>query len=313
MTMGPHFSVIIPLYNKAPYVHRAVESVVEQIYKDWELIVVDDGSTDGGADIVKKFFDKRIQLVSQHNSGVSTARNRGVTESTSPFICFLDADDWWEPTFLEEMAGLIGRHPDAGIYGTGYYIVKKGKKRVAPIGVAKEFTEGEINYCRVYAKTFCMPLCIGSVCIPRKMFDTTGGFNPQLRMAEDFDLWIRIALNNPVVLLNKPLFHYNQDVDTHTRAIGSLQPPEVHFAFNTDYLKPFMEKNMEVKHIVEQVQIVCLKQYYLSQEYHNRAKAELEKLDLGAHRGKDYSDYCQHPRWVTRFKKHAHNLIRRLL
>ena len=123
----------MPFYNKAPYVRKAVASVVGQIYRDWEMVVVDDGSTDGSGDIVAAIADKRIRLVRQENAGVSAARNRGVTESTAPYICFLDADDWWEPTFLEEMAGLIDRYPDAGIYGTSYWIVKNGHRRLAPI------------------------------------------------------------------------------------------------------------------------------------------------------------------------------------
>ena len=114
------FSVIMPLYNKAPYVRKAAESVVAQTCKDWELVVVDDGSVDSGGEIVKSINDSRIRLVRQDNAGVSAARNRGVAGTTSPYICFLDADDWWEPTFLEEMAQLIERYPDAGIYGTGY-------------------------------------------------------------------------------------------------------------------------------------------------------------------------------------------------
>lgn len=137
------FSVIMPLYNKAPYVRKAVESVVGQTYCDWELIVVDDCSTDGSATVVEKIVDPRIRIVRLGvNGGVGAARNRAVVESTAAHICFLDADDWWEPTFLEEMAGLMERHPSAGIYGSGYYIVKSGRKRIAPIGVDGGFTEG---------------------------------------------------------------------------------------------------------------------------------------------------------------------------
>ena len=200
----PHFSVIIPLYNKAPYVRKAVESVVGQTHEDWELVIVDNGSTDGSSDVVASISDPRIQTVRlEDNIGPGAARNRGVAESTAQWICFLDADDWWEPTFLEEMAGLIERHPDAGIYGTGYYIVKNGKKRLAPIGVEEGFDEGEINYCKVYAKTLCMPLTSITVCMPRGVFDETGGFKTYLRLGEDFDLWIRIALKHKVVLFEQ--------------------------------------------------------------------------------------------------------------
>ncbi|MBO4599977.1 MAG: glycosyltransferase family 2 protein, partial [Bacteroidales bacterium] len=179
----PLFSIIMPLYNKAPYVRKAVESVVGQTYGDWELIIVDNGSTDGSGEIVTGIIDSRIRIVRlEDNIGPGGARNHGVALSDAPYICFLDADDWWEPSFLEEMAGLIERHPDAGIYGTGYFIVKNEKKRVAPIGVEGGFSEGEINYCKVYAKTLCMPLTSISVCMPRKVFDEMEGFPTDIKL-----------------------------------------------------------------------------------------------------------------------------------
>ena len=193
----------MPLYNKVPYVRKSVESVVGQTYCNWELIVVDDCSTDGSTAVVEKIVDPRIRVVRlEENGGVGAARNRGVAESTAPYICFLDADDWWEPTILEEMAGLIERHPDAGIYGTGYYIVKNGKKRVAPIGIDEGFIEGEINYCKVYAKKLCMPLTSISVCIPRRTFNEAGGFPLGITLGEDFLLWLRIAMKCKTILLN---------------------------------------------------------------------------------------------------------------
>ena len=302
-----HFSVIMPLYNKALYVCKAVESVVGQTYSDWELIVVDDGSTDGGGEVVTAIADPRIRLVRQENAGVSAARNRGVALSSeaafrSPYICFLDADDWWEPTFLEEMAGLIERYPDAGIYGTGYTIVdnRRHRTRPSPIGVEEGFTTGYFDYFKAYTRSEAMPLWTGAVCIPKVIFDEAGGFNPRLRMAEDFDLWVRIVIRHRAALINKPLSNYNQDVDKRTRAIGSLPPPETQFAFNADYLRPYMEHHPNAKHVIEWVQIVCLKQYYLSRQYHRQASAVLKTIDMRDHVGKPYSSYTTRPVWLTR-------------
>ena len=126
-TLMPFFSVIIPLYNKAPYVAKTIESVLRQTFSDYELMVIDNGSTDGSGDIVAKYSDPRLQIHRiEENAGVSNARNKGVELTSAPYITFLDADDWWEPSFLEEMARLIEKHPSAGIYGTSYYIVKNG-------------------------------------------------------------------------------------------------------------------------------------------------------------------------------------------
>lgn len=275
----PLFSVIIPLYNKASYVRKTIESVIEQTYKEWELVVVDDGSIDGSGDIVKAIHDNRIRLVRQDNAGVSTARNRGVAESTAPYICFLDADDWWEPTFLEEMAGLIDRYPDAGIYGTSYWIVKNGHRRLAPIGVEKGFIEGEINYCQVYAKTLCMPLTSITVCMPRRVFDEVGGFPEGITLGEDFLLWLRLALQHKAVLLNKPLASYNQDVDITYRGTHHLHQPERHMLWQLGEYEPLEKTNSDYKQLVDNLRTYSLMDYLLDCRYRPAARAELAKVD----------------------------------
>ena len=278
--MKPRFSVIMPLYNKAPYVRKAVESVVGQTFADWELIVVDDCSSDASAAVVEQVVDSRIRVVRlEENGGVSAARNRGVAESTAPFICFLDADDWWEPTFLEEMAGLIAHHPGAGVYGTSYYIVKNGRKRMAPIGVDEGFTEGEINYCRVYAKTLCMPLWTGAVCMPRTVFDEAGGFPVGIKLGEDFLLWVHIALKHSVVLLNKPLSNYNQDVDVTYRGTHHLHEPQHHMLWHLGDLETFEQTNADYKQMVDNLRTYGLWSYHLDSSHHKAAATELAKVD----------------------------------
>ena len=276
------FSVIIPLYNKAPYVRKAVESVLGQTFDDYELIIIDNGSNDGSNKIVAGFIDPRIRTVHlEENIGVSNARNKGVSLSTAPYITFLDADDWWEPTFLEEMRGLIERHPDAGIYGTGYYIVKNSKKRLAPIGVDENFMEGEINYCAVYTKTLCMPLTSISVAIPRAVFDESGGFKPHLKLGEDFDLWIRIALRHKAVFLNKPLSNYNQDVDVTYRGTHHLRDPKEHMLWNLGYLETEEKINPDYKQLIDNLRTYSLLPYLLTRQYRSAARQELAKVDWG--------------------------------
>lgn len=311
------FSVIIPLFNKAPYVKKAIESVLAQTWRDFELVVVDDGSSDESyavAEAVLKGSPIPYQLIHQKNAGVSTARNNGVKASHGDYLCFLDADDWWDASFLEEMNELVSDFPDAGIYGSNYTIVneRKQKTRIAKIGVEDDFVKGDIDYCMVYAKTLQMPLWTGAVCIPRMIFEVTQGFKPQLKMGEDFDLWIRIALKYRVVFLNKPLAFYNQDVDASHRAIGSLPPPETQFAFCTDYLKDDMQQSFELKHLIEIIQIVCLRNYYLSKAYHERAKEALAGVDLLSHKGQTYAMYLSMPLWMARLKQNAIGLLNRL-
>ena len=308
----------MPLYNKAPYVRKAVESVVGQTYSNWELVVVDDCSTDGSGDIVASFTDSRIRLVRlDENGGVGGARNKGVelsgmgdlkatsqneggSTTTAPYICFLDADDWWQPTFLEEMAGLIERHPDAGIYGTGYYIVKNGKKRIAPIGVDKGFTEGDINYCQVYAKTLCMPLWTGAVCMPRKIFNEAGGFPINIKLGEDFLLWIHVALKHKVVLLNMPLSNYNQDVSSAFRGTHNKRyNPDTFMTFHFDQFKEEEETNNDLKLLLDRIRVYTLMNFRQHNLYPDRVWQEIAKVDFSNVKP-IYRFYYQAPFWIVR-------------
>lgn len=298
------FSIVMPLYNKAPYVRKAVESVMGQTYGDWELIVVDNGSTDGSGDIVASVTDSRIRTVRlEENIGPGAARNRGVAESTAEHICFLDADDWWEPTFLEEMAGLMERHPNAGIYGTGFYIVKNGRKRVAPIGVEAGFTEGEINYCHVYARTLCMPLTSISVCMPRAIFDEAGGFPTDVRLGEDFLLWIRIALTHKVVLLDRPLANYNQDVAVAFRGTHHLHPPERNMLWHLEELTALEASNGDYKQLVDNLRTYSLMNYLLDRRYCSAARQELAKVDWSRQPIHTQRLY-QQPIWKLRLRQY---------
>ena len=296
------FSIIIPLYNKAPYIEKALRSVCTQTYADFECIVVDDGSSDNSLQIAEQWLEANrsssFRIIHQQNAGVSTARNNGVAVSQGEYVCFLDADDWWEPTFLEEMANLIAEFPDAGIYGTGYTIINetKHKTRVAPIGVSKGFERGYINYCAVYAKTLCMPLTSISVAIPRGVFDEMQGFKPQLKFGEDFDLWVRIALNCKVVFLNKPLANYNQDVDVFNRGVGRLHRPENHMLWNLGYLEEEEKSDPDYKQLIDNLRTYGLLNYYLSLEYHEAAKQELAKVDWSRQTRKCWWLYKM-PRW----------------
>ena len=129
------YSVIVPLYNKERYIERTLKSIFAQSFDDYELIVVDDGSTDQSYSIAQKLMGTGVSnrsLVHQENSGVAAARNKGAALAKGDFICFLDSDDWWEPNFLKEIDTLTIHCPDAGLYGSSFYIVKNGIRRISP-------------------------------------------------------------------------------------------------------------------------------------------------------------------------------------
>ena len=296
------FSVIVPLYNKAPYVRHALESVFAQTYKDFECIVVDDGSTDGSLDIVRAINDEmsrdkslnephtlndgRFKIFSQANSGVAAARNNGVAVSKGEYVCFLDADDWWESTFLEEMDRLIAEYPDAGIYASNYIYYKPGKTHVA-----LSLPRGYIDYPKAYYEGSSMPVWTGATCMLRKVFDEMGGFPLGIKLGEDFLLWAKIALHYPVAFSEKPLAYYNNDVPASLRATRNLHAPEHHMLFHLEPLEqelarresdsPSFRKGQGVGFhlLIDKLRVSGLLEYWMSDEYHNAAAAELAKVD----------------------------------
>ena len=266
---------------------KAIQSVLAQTYQEFELIVIDDGSTDDSlmqlrvtaSELQKKkpeLFEK-LHIVEQQNQGVSLTRNNGVKLARNDYIAFLDADDWWETTYLEEMKELTEAYPEAGIYGSNYFIVKNGHKRIAPIGVDRGFQKGIVNYFSTYDKTLYMPLWTGATVLKKIIFDEENGFKPTLKLGEDFDLWVRVAIKYPVALLNKPLAYYNQDVELANRAIGEkLYEPYEHMLF-TNYGE--LMNNMDFRDLYEKLAVYGLLPYYLC----NKNKREVESVLKGIH------------------------------
>ncbi len=289
------FSVIIPLYNKAPYIEKALQSVLQQTFRNFEIIVVDDGSTDNGAEIVKKVFStdyltahqlqiplKGFQLISQPNQGVSTARNNGAKQAKENYLAFLDADDEWHPEYLAKMKQLIEQFPDAGLWASNYYIVKNGRNRQATVGVEKDFSKGIINYFQVYAKTLCMPIWTGAAIVSKKVFEEEHGFKPQLKLGEDFDLWVRIAIKHPVAFLNEPLAYYHQDVEQKNRGVvdNKIYEPATHYIFNLQFLEQAEKENADLKQLLDNLRVYTLERYRLKKTYPEEVKKEISKVNL---------------------------------
>jgi glycosyltransferase involved in cell wall biosynthesis len=301
------FSVIIPLYNKAPHLEKAIMSVLSQTYKEFEIIIVNDGSTDDSFKQLTLICYQlsnddseslnKIKIVEQDNQGVSTARNNGVKIAKYDYIAFLDADDWWESTFLEEMKCLIEEFPDSGIFGSSYFKVKNGISFAANIGVEKEFKKGLINYFKVYSKTLWMPLSTGATIIPKAIFQSECGFKPQLKLGEDFDLWIRIVTKYSLAFINKPLSNYNQDVELANRAVGEkFYLPNEHMLF-TDYGE--LNLNSDFRYLFERLALYGLLPYFLNRKNVINVDEILSKIEWKNHefKYKFYYNFC--PKWLV--------------
>lgn len=289
------FSIVIPLYNKAKYVEKTLASVVNQTFDNWELIVVDDGSKDDSYEVARCFLEAhnrgQWRIIRQDNAGVGTARNNGVMAASGDYICFLDADDWWDVRFLEEMHGLIQDFSDAGIFGTAFSQVKGGVAKRAPIGVDEDFVRGYIDYVETYSRTLCMPISSISVAILRKVFVEAGGFYPELKIGEDFILWLRIALRYKVAFLNKSLAFYNHDVDAANRAVGKLYEPKQTEYFYYSEIERSYPNNQSLKILLDKKRLYSLPKYLACKKYRTWARHELDNVDWSAYSRFTYLKY----------------------
>ena len=194
-------SVIIPTFNRADVLGRAIESVLQQILPAKEIIIVDDGSVDNTLKVVSQLQSATtipIHYIYQHNAGVSAARNSGIRHANSEWIAFLDSDDAWLPGKLKSQAALIGQHPGFRLCHTQESWIRNGVR---------------VNQMKKHAKSGghifqqCLPLCVispSSVVVQAALFDDVGLFDETLPACEDYDLWLRICVHEAVLFVETP-------------------------------------------------------------------------------------------------------------
>ena len=206
-------SVIIPLYNKVDSIATALDSVIAQTYQDFEVVVVDDGSTDESAAVVERYADSRIRLIRQANAGVSAARNKGIEEANGEYVAFLDADDEWMPVFLEEIMSLQQEFPDCRAQATSYITNSRGVKATIELHKIPFVEERGLltNYFEV-ASCSHPPICSICVCIERNLLQEIGGFPLGIKSGEDLLTWARIAVRTDWAYSLRPLAQYNIDL-----------------------------------------------------------------------------------------------------
>jgi glycosyltransferase involved in cell wall biosynthesis len=232
-----NFSIIIPLYNKSYSLKRCIDSVLAQEYREYELIVVDDGSSDDSISILRKLYFIEIEkglikVVEQQNEGVSSARNKGAKFSSSDYLCFLDADDEWKADFLSKMHDLIIDFPEAGLYCLAHEVSKKEMavfkpKHGLPVGF------------RGYVEDFFASSSKGSVansskvCIKKKSLFDIDGFPLGATAGEDLYVWIRLALNGAVACdISYSVIVYVEIDESRMARRNSVPYPFVYFSSN---------------------------------------------------------------------------------
>lgn len=209
------FSVVIPLYNKELSIQNTIQSVLDQTCQDFEIVVVNDGSTDNSAAVVEAIEDDRVRLIHQRNQGVSAARNRGIKEARYEWIAFLDGDDLWDEAHLKEISLMMEKFPDEKVFVTSFEYSDKRPMfrhpRSEPIFKVKSYFKEAMKESLMWTSV---------VVVHKSCVDVVGGFNEKLNRGEDLDLWARLAREYLVVKSEKVTAVYR--VEAENRSVSSF-------------------------------------------------------------------------------------------
>jgi glycosyltransferase involved in cell wall biosynthesis len=218
------FSVVIPLYNKSPHIIGTLQSVLAQSLPPDEIIVVDDGSTDGGAEAVERFAANGVTLIRQANNGVSAARNEGVRHAASPYIAFLDADDQWQPCHLATLRDLITRNSGLGLYST-LYEIRMNQRVFLPHSAYPEDFAGPVDdfFARM---AIGLSLVISSTaCVAKQALLDIGGFPDEVKRGEDLVVWFKLFSAGGMAHAAKITVIYNRDAVNRSTGLRERQAP----------------------------------------------------------------------------------------
>lgn len=236
----PLFSVIIALYNKENFIESTLKSALNQDFKDFEILIINDGSSDKSEEKVFQFQDARIRYFSKANEGASATRNFGIEKASGKYIAFLDADDYWYPTFLENMVAMIEKFPDEKVFSSAIELGTKNRIFKATYSIPKELEIIKTNFFK--ASYNQAAIFTSSAVFEKTVFNVAGNFDVTLKTDEDTDLWIRIGLKYPIIFSWKIGARYNYDKK-------GLSNDTSNYSLKTDFKKftPLEKSNLELR------------------------------------------------------------------
>jgi glycosyltransferase involved in cell wall biosynthesis len=261
-------SIVIPLYNKEKQIADTLRSVFNQTFQDFEIVIVNDGSTDHSIEIVKRFDDKRIRIIEQENQGVSVARNTGIQAARYDYIAFLDADDEWDADYLDSIIHLIQQYPQAAIYATAYRAKDENNKLQNIRLNHLTFTDTGIldNYFQVSA-TSSPPLWTSAVSVRKKSLLDIGLFPEGIGSGEDLITWARLAVKNKIAYNTTPHATYSISIDSKK----GTPPPDM--KSTNDYVGISLEELYKKETHIKKKKEMAL---YISFWYKMRASINLD-------------------------------------
>lgn len=205
------FSIIIPLYNKEQSIVSTLQTVLKQTFQDFEIVIVDDGSTDHSVEEVKKVIDPRIRLIHQSNAGVSAARNRGIDEARGEYIAFLDADDEWKPDYLKAQYELTLKYTECSVFTCNYEFKDTQEKVTSTIIRKLPFKDEDGILSNYFEVASCShpPLWTSAVIVKKSAIQSIGGFPVGIKSGEDLLTWARLACKYSIAYTQKSQAIYN--------------------------------------------------------------------------------------------------------
>jgi glycosyltransferase involved in cell wall biosynthesis len=228
----PTVSVVIPTYNALRFLPQTIASVMGQTYQDFELLLIDDGSSDGTADWVEEFNQTtdghKIRFFQQQRGGVSAARNLGIQNAQGEFVAFLDADDLWVPTKLAQQVNYLNQHPRVGLVHGAIALMDESGKLTGRVLSSKP-AASSLTQLLTRNAVACQ-----TVLVRRSCFEQTGCFDSQADTVEDWDLWMRVARFYPIVALPEVLAHYRQ-VESSLSRSHERMVPTYHYVIEKTY------------------------------------------------------------------------------
>lgn len=265
------FSVVIPYYKKRRYIERCLDSVYNQSFKDFEIILVDDGSNDDIAELIEQKYPQ-VKLIQQSNQGVSAARNKGIANAIHEYIAFLDADDCWGSSYLDYAAKVIDENIDVKIIGYHY---TRDLSTVECDSHSIDYFRFENYFKEAIRNTY---FTSSSTIINRKFFQQNPGFNSNLKRGEDIDVWIRAVASggNAFYVRNTLVYYSDEDENQVTKSVSTLEHSIIHRY--CDLYSDLIERNKAFRRFISYFIYLNLFPYYFSIKNHTEARYALQKI-----------------------------------
>lgn len=273
------FSIVIPLYNKPISIQDTLKSVKSQTFDEFEVLIINDGSTDNSREKAAEISDSRFRIIDKENGGRSSARNLGILLAAYPYIAFLDADDIWEPDYLAEQKNLIEDFPQARMWGCAYGRLNLGEKIYLDHGILNGFRGIVHDYFSMKRRTNLF--WTSSIVVNKDVFHKIEPFDLRMTTGQDLDVWYRIILNFETVFYNKTLAYYK--IDAENRSVHNLPPLNERLPYFIEKYSEYRKSNPAFRKSFDRLCFNNMYPLFLRGEYLEEINYVLSKIDIWEH------------------------------